>query len=372
MSHAKLSASGSARWLACAGSVRLAEVLGLVYVDTPSCAAQEGTTAHGVAERMLRNKEVTASKYVGEIVDGGLVVEEMVEHVESYVAYCRSLMHEDSIVLIEERLDYSKWADGGFGTTDCLIYTPSLKHIDNIDFKYGAGVRVDAFENTQGQLYALGAINEMEFLGDIETVTVHIHQPRKDNISSWKLTYNELMQFGRFVKRQSDIAINGDPLRNLNPTEKGCLWCKVKAHCPALQKYTEDTICADFDSIQDIPKPVNLGKVVASAPLIRKWLDAVEEEALIRAQAGETFKEIKLVHGRSSTVIPEDKLIEALGDKAYTQKLVGVTAAKKLLGAKGYKEKLEPFAEKITGKPKLVARDKAGQEITQEVGFDVV
>ena len=370
--HAKLSASASSRWLNCPGSVRLADELGINLVDNGSSAAQEGTTAHGVGERMLEKDEYSAQHYVGQLIDGGRVTQEMVEHVEGYTTYCREHMSEDAIVLIEERLDYSQYVPGGFGTADCLIYSTAKKHIDVIDLKYGAGVSVDAFENTQGQLYALGALNEMAFLGDIDTVTIHIYQPRKDNISTWTVTANELHQFGRYAQRQANLAINGEPLRNLNPTDKGCMWCAMKAHCPALQKFTEDTICADFDNIEELPKAVNVGKVVAAAPLIRKWLDAVEEEALAQAETGKKIDGCKLVYGRGSTSIPEDKLIEVLGDDAYTQKLVGVTAAKKILGAKRYKEELEPYAEKRQGKLKLVGRDKPGREVSVDIGFEEI
>ena len=48
--HAKLSASGSGRWMACPGSVILEDL----FEDEGSVYAEEGTTANAVAEARLR------------------------------------------------------------------------------------------------------------------------------------------------------------------------------------------------------------------------------------------------------------------------------------------------------------------------------
>lgn len=66
------------------------------------------------------------------------------------------------LVLIEQRLDFSCYVPDGFGTGDCLIVADKLLHI--IDFKYGQGVLVDAEENPQMMLYALGALRQFDHL----------------------------------------------------------------------------------------------------------------------------------------------------------------------------------------------------------------
>ena len=57
----------------------------------------------------------------------------------------------------------------GFGTGDCLIVADKLLHI--IDFKYGQGVLVDAEENPQMMLYALGALRQFDISIDITRLT---------------------------------------------------------------------------------------------------------------------------------------------------------------------------------------------------------
>lgn len=370
MKHAKLSASASSRWLNCAGSILLHTALDMSEPENKSSpAAKEGTVAHGVAERMLLASEVSAAPYVGQTIDGGLVTEDMSEHVEAYVQYCRSHAHDDSLVLIENRVDFSHVVPEGFGTADFICITDD--HMDIIDFKFGQGISVDAFENTQAQLYALGVLEEYSFY-DIKSVTLHIHQPRKNNISSWDVTIDELTTFAKKAKAQAEKALTKNPLDNLCASEKACQWCPHITYCPELKRVTEEAICSQFDDVSDeIPLniEIKLDLIASKAPLIRKYLEKVEEVVLSRCMDGETFDHVKLITGRSSTVWTdeaEDKLISMLGEDAYAKKLLSITATKNQLGGKKFKEELEPFTSKKEGKLKIVSRDAKGTEIKIE------
>ena len=58
--HAKLSASGSSRWLNCTGSVKAESQ----FPNTSSSSyAMEGTTAHSLAERCL-TEDITPNYYL--------------------------------------------------------------------------------------------------------------------------------------------------------------------------------------------------------------------------------------------------------------------------------------------------------------------
>ena len=52
-----------------------------------------------------------------------------------------------------------------------------------VDFKYGRGVLVEAEDNPQMKLYALGALEIFDCLYDIDTVSMTIYQPRRANVS---------------------------------------------------------------------------------------------------------------------------------------------------------------------------------------------
>ena len=365
MSHAKLSPSGSARWLACPGSVKMIAALNLV--DKGNAAAQEGTTAHAVGESMLKRDEYDAKPYVGKHMDGGIVDEEMVEHCEAYCAYVRSLMLEDSLLMVEEKVDYSKWVLDGRGTADAIVLTGKTLHC--VDLKYGKGVRVDAYQNTQAQLYALGALDALQFAFDFDTVVCHIFQPRKDNISSWELSKSELLEFGEYARERAQLAINGKAEDNLHATDKGCQWCAYAPKCPALFKLTTDTIGSDFDDLEDesnLPD-ARIEAIIKNAALIKKYITTVEDYAFEQVEGGKQYANLKIIAGRSSTKWSgdfEEHIEAALGEEAFVKKPISITNAKKILGAKSFTEQLAPYTTKTSGGRKLVSKDKPGKELT--------
>lgn len=154
--HALLSASSSHRWLNCPPSARLCEG----YDDKGSDFAAEGTDAHALCEYKLRKALGMEAKDPTE----GLTWynSEMEECANGYVSFVMELVEEakktcpDPVVLIEQRLDYSKYVEEGFGTGDCVIIADGTLHI--VDYKHGRGVLVEADDNPQMKLYALGAL----------------------------------------------------------------------------------------------------------------------------------------------------------------------------------------------------------------------
>ena len=84
----------------------------------------------------------------------------------------------DPIIQIEKRLDFSSYVPEGFGTGDCLIVSDHSLHV--IDFKYGQGILVEAENNPQMMLYALGALNLFDGIYDMDKVSMSIYQPRRE------------------------------------------------------------------------------------------------------------------------------------------------------------------------------------------------
>ena len=179
--HALLSASSSHRWLACPPSARLCEN----YEDTVSEYAQQGTDAHSLCEHKLKLALGMETKDPTESLD--FYDEEMEECACGYAEYVLSLVEEakksckDPAVLIEQKLDFSRFVKDGFGTGDCVIITDGTLYI--IDYKHGKGVEVSAAENPQMMLYALGALELFDGIYDIDTVRMAIYQPRRENVS---------------------------------------------------------------------------------------------------------------------------------------------------------------------------------------------
>lgn len=352
--HAKLSASGSHRWASCPGSIKAEEGIR----DRPSAAADEGTAAHELAELVL-TQGGACQDWVGRpLIESNAheVDQEMADYVQQYVDFVKSHSgrHE-----YEQLVDFSEWVPGGFGTADALVLDGNTLRV--IDLKYGKGVLVDAFENTQGLLYALGALSDYEYVTEIETVIVCIVQPRKDNISEWEISRAELMKWGEWLSQRANEALSESPERV--PGDAQCKFCKAVPTCPALMKLTHDTVATDFDNMDGMANPDTLDGAQLSAALNAKklvvsWFDAVERHAFEKLERGEPFPGFKLVEGRSlrqwlDDTLAEQTLVELLDDGAYERKLLSVSKAEKTLGKKG----VPAIADLITkprGKPVIV------------------
>lgn len=195
-SHAILSASSSHRWLNCPPSAKL----NAERSDTVSEYAKEGTCAHELAEYKLRKALGQSEKELHEITENlDFFDSEMDECTDSYADFVLEQLENsrkicpDTLILIEQRLDFSEYVPDGFGTGDCLIVADGTLQV--IDFKYGLGVLVSAEKNSQMMLYALGSLAIYRDLYDIEKVRMTIFQPRRENVSDWEISVSELLDW---------------------------------------------------------------------------------------------------------------------------------------------------------------------------------
>lgn len=350
--HAKLSASGSSRWLTCPGSVKAEEG----FKNTSSVHAQTGTRAHEVADLCLKSGK-DADHYLGKEVLGKIVDDDMTRAVQSYLDYVRAFETSTSQLFTEDRVDFSHLVPGGFGTLDSAILDFDKRTCHIFDYKHGR-VFVEAEGNTQGQLYALGLLHELEYLEAIDTFIINIIQPNAGNYGSWEISVEDLKTFGEHVEKQAKIALSANAPRR--PSESACLWCKAKPDCPALFKHTQDVIGNEFEDLdKDVLSKEQKRLILDNKSLIESFLKAVEadiEQALLN---GEAFPGYKLVEGRSNRKYKdtaEAYLIGALGDDAYRKSLISLTAAEKLVD----RETLAEHIYKPTGQPKLVPESAKG------------
>jgi hypothetical protein len=362
--HAKLSASGSHRWLACPASVKAEEGL----PESFSVYANEGTAAHELAEIVLTQggecdewagKKLPETHWPVDYI--------MAEYVQEYVNFVRHHCHKDAFSAFEVRVDFSTWVPEGFGTCDALIIDGDLMHV--IDLKYGKGVRVSPVKNSQGMLYALGAYSDYGDLADIKRVRITIAQPRIGDGApqSWDIEIGDLLKWGEWVKQRAEVCF--EPNAEFVPGEKQCQWCKAKVTCKALVDLTTQTLMADFDDIGDAGdlQPVNrltdeqIANVLRVKKLVGSWLEAVEAHVVERLNAGQSFSGYKLVAGRanrqwSDETQAEAALTELLAEKAFTQKLLSPAQAEKALGKKRAGE-IASLVSKGQGAPTLAPVD---------------
>ena len=304
------------------------------------------------------------------------VDQEMADYVQQYVDYVKSIdgRHE-----YEQQVHFSDWVPEGFGTADALVLQDTTLYV--IDLKYGKGVPVSAFENTQGILYALGAMADYEYLHDIEKVVIVIVQPRMDIISEWVIDKAELLKWGEWLSQRAEAALADNAPRV--PGEKQCQFCKAKPTCPELMRLTHDVIASDFDNIDQMANPdtltnEQLKKALDVKKLIMSWFESVEQHAFDLLEKGEPFPDYKLVEGRSlrqwaDEAVAEQSLVELLADDAYEKKLLSVAKAEKLLGKKR-SGSITDLISKPRGKPVIVPesdkRPAMGSEAKDFEDFD--
>lgn len=362
--HAKLSASGSKRWLSCTPSAELESH----FEESTSDFAEEGTAAHELSEIWLKYhlaqiKPWEHGKLWGKAKKGKYYSREMEDYVQGYVSIVLERVSEarkrskDAAVLLEQRLDFSAWVPDGFGTGDVLIIADDTMEV--IDLKYGKGVPVSAEENSQMRLYGLGALDGYGYLYDIQTVRMTIVQPRLDSVSTEDLSAADLLTWGDdYVKPRADMAAAGE---GEFAAGDHCRFCRARSTCRAraeenleLAKYEfQDGALLSLDEVGDI-----LGRI----DQLQKWAEDIKKHALEQSEKhGVRYPGWKLVEGRSNRIYSDRDAVQAallaagfVEDKILTpRELLGITAMEKAVGKKNFEQLLAELVIKPAGKPTL-------------------
>lgn len=375
--HALLSASSASRWMACTPSARLTEGL----PDTRSVYAAEGTLAHAVAELKLTKyffkgigpktykKELEVLKSTHTWEGESLWQNEMDNHTDYYVDYIKRLYlskETKPYVALEEKLDLTAYVPEGFGTADCVMISGDTLYV--IDLKYGKGVTVNAENNAQLMLYALGAYERYKLLFAIKKISMAIIQPRLDSTSEWTIEVEQLLKFGEGVKEKALMAwagtgecVSGDH----------CRWCKIKATCRA----RADVCTSLYEEVRQKEELSNdeIGEYLEKGKLVADWLSDLQDFALSECLAGRAVKGWKAVSGRKSRVWTDsDKAFQAIIDSGveeallYERKPLTLAQTEKLVGKKAF----EAFSEFVTykeAKPTLVVASDKREAITNQI-----
>ena len=382
--HAVLSPSASSRWLVCPASIQLEAAereAGNLRRDEDSSFAREGTLAHALGEITARKHfgHITKAEFIEErhrwlvefnaegYPDGTL--EEMEKHVDGYVSFIQDRMAENahSVVFFEERVDTG--VEACWGTSDTVIVSPT--HVEIIDLKYGAGVPVAAAGNSQLRLYGLGALDAFgDMLGDTETVTCTVYQPRLNNYDSETLPVEEIRAWREDVARPAAAeALHGDNPA-FGPTEAACRWCPFAGTCRAR---IEKAVREDFGDVltEDgftepaepaLISPEEMSHVLNRIPAIKSWLGAVEAAALDMAYSqGKHIPGWKVVKsgGRRYVTDPVAAIQSFIdagfpAEKVADFKLKGFGVLEKLVDKDQFKEIMGRYVAKSDGCEALV------------------
>lgn len=349
--HAKFSPSKMQRIIACPGSIALESR----FPDTRSSYADEGTVAHDVAARCLKDG-TDAKRFIGcsaDVTPTGEVLwatgfstegkfkidEQFAEAVQVYIDSVRRRA-VGGILLVEQRVEFSEavGVKDQFGTSDCIIIFP--KKIVSGDLKFGMGVQVNAVDEIRNPQFPQETImkgNEqcltyivavLETFGDIidvdqiEEFEVFISQPRIDHEDSHIFTRAEIEAHKAAMRNavlEATVALklyeNDEDLKSsfFKAGEKQCKFCKAKGMCPTLAAFVADDVYDDMQVLEDpkkmqcaefkLPSPQLLGARYANLDLIREYCNAVESEINRMVRGGMTVigpdgEPMKMVEGK--------------------------------------------------------------------------
>ena len=351
--HAVLSASSSERWLNCPPSARLSEA----YEDRGSDYAAEGTDAHTLCE--FRLKQALGIPVEDPIENLSWYNEEMEECANAYASYVMELLSmeklfcSDPVVMIEQRVDFSRWVKDGFGTADCIVIADGVMNI--CDYKHGKGVEVTAVDNPQMKLYALGALEIFDGIYDINSVHMTIFQPRKSNVSVFKMQKDDLLHWAETeLAEKAELAYAG---KGDFRCGEWCRFCKAKAECR--ERAETNMKLAEYEFLAPaLLDDEEIAEILGKIDALTAWASDIKEYALQQAVSGKHWAGWKLVEGRSNRKYVNDEAVaaavEGAGYDPYERKVLGVTAMQKMLGKSRFEELLAPYIEKPQGKPTLV------------------
>lgn len=363
--HAKLSPSSAKKWLACPGSHRL---------EHPADAPE--------FEPRFFSLEVT---------------EAMAEYVQVYLDAVRGRVEEYKLagaqsveLMVEQKLPigHITGEEGATGSGDAVIivvWADGTALIDVGDLKTGMGVEVDAEDNPQLQLYALGALYEHSLAYEITRARLTIYQPRLNKTpSEWEVSVEDLEKFGRHAKERAFHAIqvrNGEKdetvhfhLRPGDHCREG--FCKARATCPKLREevalqvsgsVTVPMSADDFENLDTVEPDAQttddyLATAMSKADIIEDWCRAVRAEVERRLLAGTPVPGYKLVQGKRGARAWSDadevektfKSMRLKQEEMYDFKLISPTSAEKLLKDTPKRwTRVQPLITQSEGKPSV-------------------
>lgn len=403
--HALLSPSGAKKWLTCPASLICEKDI----PNTSGKAAVLGTAMHSISEYHLnayiRGTALPLEREVGAyVLDEGkgqikalispmkgavLITADMIEQVRKYTDYCKAIIDVATYAKLEMRVNLTEVLHPGyegvetFGTAD-LVAVQELANTDEHmliigDLKTGRH-RVEAKENKQLMLYALGVYRRLKRRYNITTVRLVIFQPYAGGASEWDISVEGLELFAKFAKKRALLALDAyfRGKKNLKasdfkPSVDGCQWCRFSEQCAARTKTVNSVLAEELED--DFALELTPEQLVAEyekLPLLRQHIDKVEKAMAAALHSGKKIPGYKLVEGRPGNRAwkDADAIEVSHGDILKKEVLMSPTAAAKVLSADEMAA-LEPFITRKPGAPCVATADDKRPEWNQVTEEDL-
>lgn len=346
---AEIRCSALARPMVCAGFTAFENL----PVQPTNPAAEEGTAAGELLERMLLNKDIPAQARNGVYFDDDMAfyTKPIAEEIKSNV---------QGPILCEQRIDWQTRSGIRIkGSYDISFVREGKLYID--DLKYGWGL-VEVQENWQLLGYAIGEVIRRGVA--FEKIVLRIHQPRPHHEDGstrvWELTYGELLGYKERIDQRMEAIVSGDKTLT---TGKQCKYCPATAEaCPAFNRlfYRALEVSYEFtqDQINEDELARQLDHVNRASEIIKIKKDSLEELAINRLKGGK--------------IIPGYLTEPRYGDRQWKPGVVTPEVIKTLTGKNIVEEvMLSPAKAEKLGIPKdfinkLVDRRFLGNKLTRK------
>lgn len=397
--HALLSPSGAKKWLACSASLACEKDI----PNTSGKAAVLGTAMHTIAEmhlnQYIKGAALPLEREVGAyVLDEGkgqikalispmkgavLITADMIEQVRKYTDYCKAIIDVATYAKLEMRVNLTEVLHPGyegvetFGTAD-LVAVQELANTDEHmlvigDLKTGRH-RVEAKENKQLMLYALGVYRRLKRRYNITVVRLVIFQPYAGGASEWDISVEGLELFAKFAQKRALLALDAyfRGKKNLKasdfkPSVDGCQWCRFSEQCAARTKTVNSVLAEELED--DFVLELTTEQLVVEyekLPLLRQHIDKVEKAMSAALHSGKKVPGYKLVEGRPGNRAwkDADAIEVSHGDILRKEVLMSPTEAAKVLSADEMAA-LEPFITRKPGAPCVATADDKRPEWNQ-------
>ena len=394
--HALLSPSGAKKWLSCAASLACEKDI----PNTSGKAAVTGTACHTIAEvhlnAYIRGTALPLEREVGAyVLDEGkgqikalispmkgavLITADMIEQVRKYTDYCKAIIDVATYAKLEMRVNLTEVLHPGyegvetFGTAD-LVAVQELVNTDEHmliigDLKTGRH-RVEAKENKQLMLYALGVYRRLKRRYNITVVRLVIFQPYAGGASEWDISVEGLELFAKFAQKRALLALDAYSRGKKNlkasdfkPSVDGCQWCRFSEQCAARTKTVNSVLAEELEDDFALElTPEQLVVEYEKLPLLRQHIDKVEKAMAAALHSGKKVPGYKLVEGKMGNRAWKDaeKVAELYGDKLTKEVLMTPTEAVKVIP----EEELKNFITRKPGAPCVATADDKRPERNQ-------
>lgn len=410
--HALLSPSGAKKWLTCSASLACEKDI----PDTSGKAAVTGTACHTIAEmhlnQYIKGTALPLEREVGAyVLEEGrgqikalispmkgavLITADMIEQVRKYTDYCKAIIDVATYAKLEMRVNLTEVLHPGymfrvaggpgngnagvfktvetFGTAD-LVAVQDLANTDEHmliigDLKTGRH-RVEAKENKQLMLYALGVYRRLKRRYNITTVRLVIFQPYAGGASEWDISVEGLELFAKFAQKRALLALDAYSRGKKNlkasdfkPSVDGCQWCRFSEQCAARTKTVNSVLAEELEDDFALElTPEQLVSEYEKLPLLRQHIDKVEKAMAAALRSGKKVPGYKLVEGRPGNRAwkDTDKVTELYGDKLTKEVLMTPTEAVKVIP----EEELKDFITRKPGAPCVATADDKRPEWNQ-------